>query len=148
MLVGQHLLMDLYTSSKAPLYDALMVQKIVTAITEELQIPPASLQCYNIGDAGVLCSLFLANGHMNLRTYPQHRYIAVDFFLEPDFLEEKAFIRLLKKHFSSEKTKITHVKRGDLGTLSDMKPKIKTTSGPIRRVKDTSKKMIGILKRQ
>lgn len=148
MIVGQHLLMDLYTSPKSPLEDTVTIQSIISAITEELMIQPIGIQCNAIGDEGVLCSLFLADGQMILRTYPQYRYVAVDFFAESGFTQEKLFIRLLKNYLMAEKTKITHIKRGDLGTLSDMKPRIKTTSGPIRKVKDTSKKMMGLLKRK
>ena len=64
------------------------------------------------------------------------------------FEYEKEFIRAIKKHLSAEKTKVTHIKRGDLGTLTDMKPRSKTTSGPIRKVKDTSSKVIRMLKRK
>lgn len=149
MIVGQHLLLDLYTSAKSQssLDDAIAIQNIVSSITEELSIVPLGIQCHSIAGNSVLCSLLLSDGQMTIRTYPEHRYVAVDFFTETDFPHEKTLIRLLKKLLLADKTKVTHVKRGDLGTLTDMKPKIKTTSGPIRKVKDTSKKMMGLLKR-
>jgi S-adenosylmethionine decarboxylase len=147
-IIGQHLLMDIYTSPKAVLNDAVAIQNIISSITEELGIPPLGIQCQSVTEDEVLCFLLFSDGQMVLRTYPQYRYVAVDFFATPEFPHEKIFIRLLKNHLLAEKTKITHIKRGDRGTIADMKPKTNTSSGPIRRVKDTSKKMMGLLKRK
>ena len=147
-LIGNHLLMDIYTSTQPNLKDPIMMQSIVAMIVEELKIIPLGIQCYSLEEDGVLCSVLLNEGQMSIRTYPQYLYVALDFFIEPTFEYEKEFIRAIKKHLSAEKTKVTHIKRGDLGTLTDMKPRSKTTSGPIRKVKDTSSKVIRMLKRK
>lgn len=148
MIVGQQLLMDIYTSLRSPIDDLKAVQDIISQILDDSQINHNNVHATTIKGDGVVGTVFFPEGHLLLRTYPSHRYVAIELFIEPEFPHEKLLIRLLKKHFNAEKTKITHVKRGDLGTLTDMKPRIKTTTKPMRRVKDTSKKMMGLLRRK
>ena len=44
-----------------------------------------------------------------------------------------------------EKTKNTTIKRGDFGSERDMKPRTKTNSGAIRKVRDTGTKVLKFL---
>ena len=144
--VGQHLILDLYTSSKAPLNDALAIQNMLTQLATNLTIAPLGMQCQALPTGGVIGYLLLTEGQLALRTCPDFSFVALDFFLEPDILDEKTLIQFFKKNLFAEKIKMTHVKRGDQGTLADMKPKSSTSSGPLRKVKDTSRRVIRLLK--
>lgn len=89
-------------------------------------------QCENCETATVIFS----GGHCIVHKFCELNYVAVDLFLcEPEAAPEKLF-SALRKMFDPDKVKTTLIKRGDFGTVSDMKPRIKTrfsTFGPFNR---------------
>ncbi len=87
----------------------------------------------------------LDEGHLSIQIYPELSYAAVDLFIcEPDSLPEKA-IRALRRAIKPEEIKMTYLCRGDFGTITDMKPHIKVKMTPLKRIKNTSVKVIHLL---
>lgn len=85
---------------------------------------------------------FFSEGHCIIHFFNVLSYVAVDFFLcEPAASPEKLFSSL-RDLFTPQKTKTTYLKRGDFGTIADMKPKIKNNS---HRIRNTGAKVMKLL---
>lgn len=89
----------------------------------------------------------LEESHMSVHTYPELGYAAVDVFTCSDHSRPDKSVAVLKQFFKPERMKITNIRRGDFGTERDMKPKVKTSAGPLTRVRSTSAKVLHFLSR-
>lgn len=87
-------------------------------------------------------------GHITIHAYPSLSYAAVDVYVcSTEATPEKA-IKTIKKILKPEKTKTTYLRRGDFGTITDMKPRIKTSLAPFRRIRNTGAKMIKFINKK
>ena len=89
--------------------------------------------------------VLLKEGHMTIHAYSELKYVAADVFLCDQNAEPELFFKALRSFFKPDKTKTTYLKRGDFGTVKDMKPKIKTKVAPLRRIHNTGARVIRLL---
>ena len=85
---------------------------------------------------------------MTVHAFPELRYISADTFLCQQNATPELLFNTFRKLFNPEKTKTTLLKRGDFGSVTDMKPKYKTRTAPIRKIRNTGNKVIKILTRK
>lgn len=90
----------------------------------------------------------LHEGHISIHTYPDLGYTAIDVFTCSDSSRPEKTITALRTFLKPEKTKTTYLKRGDFGSVKDMKPKIKISVAPLRRIRNTGARMIRLLSRK
>lgn len=90
----------------------------------------------------------LHEGHISIHTYPDLGYTAIDVFTCSDNSRPEKTITALRAFLKPEKTKTTYLKRGDFGSVKDMKPKIKISVAPLRRIRNTGARMIRLLSRR
>ena len=83
-----------------------------------------------------------------MHAFPELRYISADTFLCQQNATPELLFNTFRKLFNPEKTKTTLLKRGDFGSVTDMKPKYKTRTAPIRKIRNTGNKVIKILTRK
>ncbi len=104
-----------------------------------------SVQSYQFSPEGITVVALLTDGHLAIHTYPEVGFAAIDIFTcDSHSMPEKA-LAAIKSALVPEKTKNTLIKRGDFGSERDMKPRTKTHSGPIRKVRDTGTKVLKFL---
>jgi S-adenosylmethionine decarboxylase len=149
-IISRHLTIDMYGCSFESLTTMeILKQAMLAAIAEsnmtlleftEHQFQPQGL-------TGLAALALLAEGHMSIHTFPDKGYAAIDLFNYSDASQPDNASKVLKKFLKPEKIKITNIKRGDFGSISDMKPKIRVSSTPIRRVRDTGAKVFKFLSR-
>ena len=90
--------------------------------------------------------ILLQEGHAVVRTYPKLKYVASDVFIcQEDGKPEKA-IKALKKLMKPEKIRMTYLKRGDFGTVKDVKPRIKIRIAPLRPLRSIKNKGAKVIK--
>ncbi|MEG6587035.1 adenosylmethionine decarboxylase [Dendrosporobacter sp. 1207_IL3150] len=146
-LVGRHLTVDMYGCSFEALDNLDSIKHAIFAGIQEANLNLLEFSSHKFEPHGVTALALLNRSHMNVHTYPDLGYAAIDIFTcETNASPEKA-VQALKSYLKPEKVKTTHVKRGDFGSVKDMKPKTKVTVAPIRRIKNTSAKVIKMLSR-
>lgn len=91
-----------------------------------------------------VCLIF-PEGSLTVHAFGTLDYVSVDMFLCQENAAPEKYFNALKKLFKPEKTKTTQLKRGDFGTVKDMKPKTKTRIAPLRRISNTGTKVIRLL---
>jgi S-adenosylmethionine decarboxylase len=89
----------------------------------------------------------LTDSHMSVHTYPELGYAALDVFTCGDLSRPDKAVAVFKTILRPEKTKITTIRRGDFGAEKDMKPKVKVSMTPLRRVRSTGAKVLSFLSR-
>jgi S-adenosylmethionine decarboxylase len=146
--IGRHTTADFYGCRREVLNDMEQLQNLVLLAVNAANLKMLSFQSYQFAPEGITVLALLTDGHLGIHTYPEVGFAAVDIFTcDSQSLPEKA-LTAIKRSLVPEKTKNTLIKRGDFGSERDMKPRTKTNSGPIRRVKDTGSKVMKFLSRQ
>lgn len=102
---------------------------------------------YQFEPHGLTALALLAESHMSIHTYPELGYAALDVFTCGDHTRPDKAVATLKAFLKPEKTKITNIRRGDFGSENDMKPKVKVSMTPLRRVRSTGAKVLHFLSR-
>jgi S-adenosylmethionine decarboxylase len=143
--IGRHTTADLYGCRRDVLNDMNKLQSLVSTAVEAADLRMLSTQTYQFEPEGVTVLALLTDGHLGIHTYPELGFAAIDIFTCDSQSQPAKALATIKATLTPEKTKNTQIKRGDFGSERDMKPRTKTNSGPIRRVRDTGTKVLKFL---
>lgn len=146
-VIGKHLTVDMYGCSFEALDDLQFVQNAMLTAVKEAKMTLLNFSYHKFEPQGLTALALLAESHMSIHTYPELGYAAVDVFTCGDQSRPDKAVAVLKSFLKPEKTKTTNIKRGDFGSESDMKPKIKVRTAPLRRVRNTGAKVLNFLAR-
>lgn len=144
-VIGKHLTVDMYGCSFASLDNLEFVKHAMLTAVKESNMTLLNFSFYKFEPQGLTALALLAESHMSIHTYPELGYAAIDVFTCGDHSRPDKAVAILKHFFKPEKTKTTNIKRGDFGSESDMKPKVKISIAPMRRVRNTGAKVLHFL---
>lgn len=143
--IGRHTTADFYGCRRDVLNDLEKLQNMLSLAVHAADLRMLSVQSYQFSPEGITVLALLTDGHLGIHTYPEVGFAAIDIFTcDSNSMPEKA-LAAIKCTLIPEKTKNTLIKRGDFGSERDMKPRTKTHSGPIRKVRDTGSKVLKFL---
>ena len=143
--IGRHTTADFYGCRREALNNMDLLQTMLSTAIHAADLKMLSIQSYQFSPEGITVVALLTDGHLAIHTYPEVGFAAIDIFTcDSHSLPEKA-LSAIKCTLVPEKTKNTLIKRGDFGSERDMKPRTKTHSGPIRKVRDTGTKVLKFL---
>ena len=146
-IIGRHLTIDMYGCSFEHLNNLEFIKEAMLAAITESNMTMLTFTHHKFEPQGLTAIALLAESHMSIHTYPERGYAAIDVFTSGDTSRPEHVAKVLRRFLKPEKIKITNIKRGDFGSVSDMKPKIKVSVTPIRRVRDTGAKVFKFLSR-
>lgn len=146
-VIGKHLTVDMYGCSFESLNDADFIKNAMLQAVDEAQMTLLDFTHHKFEPQGLTALALLAESHMSIHTYPEMGYAAIDVFTCGDHSRPDKAVQVLSRFLQPEKTKTTSIRRGDFGSVSDMKPRIKVKITPLRRVRDAGGKMIRFLSR-
>ena len=145
-IMGKHIMVDMYGCSARNLENADLIKETSLHAIEEAAMNLVNFTCHRSQPYGMTALTVTVEGHLAIHTYPQLGYAAIDVFTCSDYSSPEAVVSVLKRWLKPEKTKMTSIKRGDFGSVKDMKPKTSSSMAPFRRVKNTGKKVLNMLK--
>jgi len=147
-ILARHLAIDMYNCKSNKIVNAELLQGSLQLAIEEsgLTLINADIQILEGEHAAAL--ILLKEGHITVHTYPDLNYAAVDIFTCSDESQPEKAVNAIRRFLKPEKTKMTYLKRGDFGSVKDMKPKIKTKLAPLRRIRNTGVKVMHFLSRR
>lgn len=146
-VIGKHLTVDMYGCSFESLDNVAFVKDAMLTAVKEANMTLLDFTYHKFEPQGLTALALLAESHMSIHTYPEMGYAAVDVFTCGDHSRPDKAVQTLQRFLQPEKTKTTNIKRGDFGSVSDMKPKVKVRITPMRRMRDTSAKVLHFLSR-
>lgn len=133
--LGKHLLIDFY-NCKAVFHDASELQPIVEQAFALVQTDIKGIHFYQQDDE-LTCIAVAVNSHVCIHVYPKLSYGAVDIYSFDSDVQPGKMMSSLKKNLQSDLIKATSVRRGDFGSLRDLRPKRKSKVTTMRRMKNT-----------
>lgn len=147
-IIARHLTADLYNCKENKLSDMEMTVATLRRLTDNtgFHILQVDTQVIERGHFVILAAL--KEGHLAIHTYTELKYAAADVFLCVAEADPEALFKGLRNFFKPDKFRTTVLKRGDFGTVKDMKPKIKSHVAPLRRIHNTGAKVIRLLARR
>lgn len=146
-IIGRHLTVDMYGCAFDLLDNTAFIKDaLLTAITEA-NMTLLNYVDYKSEPQGLTAMALLTDSHMTIHTYPELGFAAIDVFTCGDHTRPDKAVQTLRRLLKPNKIKTTHIRRGDFGSVSDMKPKIKVSATPLRRVRDTGAKVLKFLSR-
>lgn len=146
-VIGKHLTVDMYGCSFDTLNNLEFIQSAMLTAIQESNMTLLNFSYHKFEPQGLTALALLADSHLSVHTYPELGYAALDVFTSGDLSRPDKAIRILKTFLKPEKTKITTIRRGDFGSEKDMKPKVKVSMTPLRRVRNTGAKVLSFLSR-
>lgn len=146
-VLGKHITADLYGCSILWLNDLEYIKESISQAAEAANMPILNFTYHQFETQGITAIALLPESQLSIHTYPKLGYAAIDILcFNKQGLPEKA-IYSLKKRLKPEKVKCTTLRRGDFGSLKDMKPSVKISIAPFRRVRNTGVKVFHFLSR-
>ena len=146
MLLGQQIVLDLYNCDYQKLDDEHGLESFIKSVMEQYSIEPLSsyMQVHpNSNDISTI--IFYPHGHIVVHSYPEIGFASVDLFSTVTNIALDKIATKIKQSLGAQKAKSTYLKRGDFGSLNDMKPTVHKKIKAWRRVRNTSVKMLKIL---
>lgn len=149
--LGKHVLIDFY-NCKAFFSEAEDLQPLVERAFDLVGAPVEGITFFHIDDE-LTCIAVSGNAHICIHAYPPLSYVAVDIYSFNIDLKTSQIMSALKVNLRSDRIKATSIRRGDFGSIRDMRPKRKSKITTARRMKNTgarikktSVKMFNILR--
>lgn len=150
--LGKHLLIDFY-NCKAELTTDKDLQNLIQKAFDPVGVPLEGVTLYHDHTDELTCIGVSQNAHICIHIYPQLDYVAVDIYSFNNDIRASQIMSTLKVILGSDRIKATSIRRGDFGSLRDMRPTRKSKITTVRRMKNTgsrikktSAKMFNILR--
>ena len=151
--IGRHLLIDCYRCEEGVIDTADMLIPLVSAVSERLGIDLYDT-FYHEDEKEVTVSGFGEGAHVCIHSYPESNYAAIDIYLFNMDEQPTLAMSTIRDYLSPDKIRATSVKRGNIDTGLDLKPKIQSKSTTMRKMKRTGhqinaagKKVVHFIKR-
>lgn len=138
--LGKHLLIDFYNCDSIPATREAM-ELLVNRAMEPIGLPIDGMTFYHDGDEELVCIAVCQNAHLCIHLYPQLSYVAVDIYSFNTDVNASHIMSALKVLLHSDRIKATSIRRGDFGSLRDMRPKHNSKITTVRRMKNTGSKI-------
>ncbi|MDU2065183.1 MAG: adenosylmethionine decarboxylase [Sporomusaceae bacterium] len=145
--IGRHITADFYGCSFKDLNSIEFIQTAVLAALKNANLTLLDFSHKTFEPQGLTVLALLAGSHMTVHTYPDRGFAAIDIYTCEEQSRPDRAIQTMKEYLHPDKLKTTNIKRGDFGSERDMKPKIKVSITPFRRVRSTGAKVLSIFSR-
>jgi S-adenosylmethionine decarboxylase len=146
-IIGKHITVDMYGCTFESLDNLEFVKHAMLTAVSKANMTLLDFTFHKFEPQGLTALALLAESHMSIHTYPELGYAAVDVFTCGDHSRPDKAVLILKQFLKPAKVKTTSIRRGDFGSVTDMKPKVKVSATPLRRVRDTGSKVLKLLSR-
>ncbi len=134
--VGRHLLIDCYRCREGVIDSADLLIPLINSAAQSLSIELYDT-FYHEDEKEITVSGFGENCHICIHTYPEPNFAAVDIYLFDTDIQPTLAMTVLREYLQPDKIRATSVKRGNIDPILDLKPKIKSKSTTMRKMKRT-----------
>lgn len=144
-ILARQLTVDMYDCKNKDLSDYISLRKSLEIAMDEAGFTPIEVRALGHEQEAIVFIL-MQEGHIIVRTYPELKYVASDVFICQENSKPEKAIKALKKLMKPEKIRMTYLKRGDFGTVKDVKPRIKIRIAPLRPLRSIKNKGAKVIK--
>lgn len=141
------LTVDFYNCKGEKFYDEEALRTKITETLHSLSLTPMQIIADGEHSSHLSLLVLLPDGHLALHVHPRLRHVSLDIYLCAKDAVPDPIAQSFRKIFQPEKTKSTHLRRGDFRSFTEIKPKTTTRVAPFRKIKSTAAKVIRSLAR-
>ena len=142
------LTVDFYNCKAEKCADEEALRTKVSNILRELNLIPLQIITDRQESGHISLMALLPDGHLAVHVHPELCHVSLDIYLCTEDAALDPIAHAMRRAFQPEKTKTTHLRRGDFRSPSEIRPKTTTRVAPIRKIKSTGAKVIRILARR
>lgn len=138
--IGKQLLVDCYGCKFDNLINLEQILNTVTEAANHINMEILNTSTFST-EKDLVATVYGEQSYISLRIYPSLDYASIDIYLfNKNLLPSKA-MKIFRSTFSPEQIRATTVKRGNFNLPLDMKPRTKTKSTTMHKIKNTGKKI-------
>ena len=134
--IGRHLLIDCYRCEEGIIDTAELLAPLIISVAERLGFGLYDT-FYHEDEGEVTVAGFGEHAHVCIHSYPETNYAAIDIYIFGSDVQPTLAMSTIRDFLSPDKIRATSVKRGNIDTSLDLKPKIQSKSTAIRRMRRT-----------
>ncbi len=131
--LGQHLLIELHECDPGTLNDLSAIRQTMLDAARMVCATVIGITEHRFFPQGVTVVVVIAESHLSIHTWPEHRYAAVDVFTCGDGLETSAVVDLVSERLGARHVSAVEVQRGIMadrgGRVTPAVPSLATVSG-------------------
>lgn len=145
-ILARQLTVDMYDCKNKDLSNYKELKESLEVAMNMAGFTPIEVRAQLWNEEEAIVFILLQEGHIVVRTYPNLKYVASDVFICWEENKPEKGIKALKKLMKPEKIRMTYLKRGDFGTVKDVKPRIKMRIAPLRPLRSIKNKGAKVIK--
>ena len=110
--LGRHLLLELFDCDFDAISNLDTVKSALVEAAKRAHATIVDVVFHEFNPFGISGVVVIAESHLSIHTWPEHRYAAVDIFSCGDVLEPEVAANYLVDQFGAERTAVVEVQRG------------------------------------
>ena len=110
--LGRHLLLELFDCDFDAISNLEAVRSNLVEAAKRARATIVDVVFHKFNPFGISGVVVIAESHLSIHTWPEHRYAAVDIFSCGDVLEPEVAANYLVDQFGAERTAVVEVQRG------------------------------------
>jgi S-adenosylmethionine decarboxylase len=109
--IGEHYLVEYLECDSESLEECDVIRPLVLSAAEEGNATILSSKFHQFSPVGVTGILLLAESHISIHTWPEHRLAAVDIFTCGDSMSPEKTISILREGLGAREVQLRHIER-------------------------------------
>ena len=138
--MGKHLLVDCYGCRSELIDNFPNLHAAIEKAIYNTQMDVSDTHVHQSEDALVVSAIGIGN-QICIHAYPTFHYVAIDVFTFNTDIDPTSMMQIFRSAFRPDKVRATSIKRGKIDTSQDMKPKTKSKTTTMRKVKSTGQQL-------
>ena len=110
--LGRHLLLELFDCDLDAITNLESVKGTLVEAAKRAQATIVDVVFHEFNPFGISGVVVIAESHLSIHTWPEHRYAAVDIFSCGDILQPEVAATYLVEQFGAERTSVVELQRG------------------------------------
>jgi len=118
-------MVELYGCDRHLIDDEQIVERILLELTDLIQLTVVNSVIHHFSPIGVSGVVVIEESHVAIHTWPEHNYVAIDFFTCNEQYDISKGVTFLKEKFKAKQVEMKEITRGSLNTINSIKTKEK-----------------------
>ena len=140
---AQQVTLDLYHCDIDQLKNISFLKQLITDAMQSGKMPSIFDHVHNENEVDFSIVAVSTGGHLTLHSFPENGFVALDIFSCDPIVNPEAIGISIKVALNPDSSKMTYLQRGTSAT--DMKPRRKNQTKPLRQVKNVGEKALKLL---
>lgn len=111
-ILGQHLIVELYDCNAATLASVAKVETIMVSAAKAAKATIVDTVFHHFKPHGVSGVVVIAESHLAVHTWPEHKYVSIDLFTCGSELNPWDAYRVVRKMFRAGHSSVMKIERG------------------------------------